>query len=407
MNKQILRISIAGSVDDGKSTLLGRLLFDSKQLNEDDIERIKNRSSIKGKLDYSLFTDGLKDEIAQGITIDVAYRYFDTNNRKYIIADTPGHVQYTRNMVTGSSLASILILLIDVEKGVLEQTKRHLFISSLMYIKHVIICVNKMDKVDYNSENFYSIKEEIEKYISKLTTVDVNFIPISAINGENIINKSVSLNWYNGPSLFHLIENIHVSSDVNKIQSRMFIQNTIHFSGKRYLQGRVNSGIFRKNDQILVHPNQSATVISEIYYNMNKVESCYAPMSISLTIKDNIDLSRGYLISKTNNLPKKSKLIEAMLCWTSEKSLNINKTYWIFSHGLKIKSKFSSIEYVYDINNLERDTTKKEINVNDIFKSKLKLAQSIFYDSYSENKETGSFVVIDDENSTVACGMIN
>ena len=255
MRKQILRISTAGSVDDGKSTLLGRLLFDSKQLNEDDIERIKKKSNIKDEIDYSLFTDGLKDEIAQGITIDVAYRYFSTKNRKFIIADTPGHIQYTRNMVTGSSLASILILLIDVNKGVLEQTKRHLFIASLMYIKHIVICVNKMDTVGYKPEKFVKIKNELEEFISKLTPVDINFIPISALKGENIINRSKIMTWYEGPTLIYLLENIHISSDINKIKSRMFIQNPINYNGKRYLQGRVNSVICRKNDNIKIHPN--------------------------------------------------------------------------------------------------------------------------------------------------------
>ena len=255
MNKQLLRISIAGSVDDGKSTLLGRLLFDSKQLNEDDIEKIKKKSKIVGNIDYSLFTDGLKDEISQGITIDVAYRYFSSNTRKYIIADTPGHIQFTRNMVTGSSLAGILVLLVDVSKGVLEQTKRHLFIGSLMYIKHIIICVNKMDIVEFKEKEFKKIKADLEEFISKLTPVDVSIIPISALKGENIINRSESMKWYEGPSLLYLLENIHISSDFNKIQSRMFIQNTIPFKNKRFIQGRINSGIFRKNDQILVHPN--------------------------------------------------------------------------------------------------------------------------------------------------------
>lgn len=406
MRKQILRISTAGSVDDGKSTLLGRLLFDSKQLNEDDIERIKKKSNIKDEIDYSLFTDGLKDEIAQGITIDVAYRYFSTKNRKFIIADTPGHIQYTRNMVTGSSLASILILLIDVNKGVLEQTKRHLFIASLMYIKHIVICVNKMDTVGYKPEKFVKIKNELEEFISKLTPVDINFIPISALKGENIINRSKIMTWYEGPTLIYLLENIHISSDINKIKSRMFIQNPINYNGKRYLQGRVNSGIFRKNDKIKIHPNSITTSIEEIIYNQTNVEICFAQMSVSFVIKDDIDLSRGYLITKTNNPPKESKFIESMLCWTSEKQLNINKNYWVLRHGQKIKSKFNSIDYVYNIDNLTRDFKKSTINVNDIFKAKIKLAQKLFFDSYSENKETGSFIVVDDENNTVASGMI-
>tara|TARA_A100001015_G_scaffold130273_1_gene144520 strand:- start:91 stop:1314 length:1224 start_codon:yes stop_codon:yes gene_type:complete len=407
MNKQLLRISIAGSVDDGKSTLLGRLLFDSKQLNEDDIEKIKKKSKIVGNIDYSLFTDGLKDEISQGITIDVAYRYFSSNTRKYIIADTPGHIQFTRNMVTGSSLAGILVLLVDVSKGVLEQTKRHLFIGSLMYIKHIIICVNKMDIVEFKEKEFKKIKADLEEFISKLTPVDVSIIPMSALKGENIINRSESMKWYEGPSLLYLLENIHISSDINKIQSRMFIQNTIPFKNKRFIQGRINSGIFRKNDQILVHPNNDYTEIKDIIYDKKNIETCFAPMSISFTIKDQIDLSRGYLITKINNLPKKSKIIESMFCWTSEKKLNINNPYWFLRHGQKIKCKFSAIEYIYEIKDLSRNDCKTEVFVNDIFKAKLKLAQILFYDSYCENRETGSFILVDDENSTVACGMIN
>jgi sulfate adenylyltransferase subunit 1 len=406
MKKQILRISIAGSVDDGKSTLLGRLLFDSKQLKKDDIERIRKRSKIKGDIDFSLFTDGLRDEVSQGITIDVAYRYFSTKKRKFIIADTPGHIQYTRNMITGSSLSNLMILLIDVKKGVLEQTKRHLFIASLMYIKHVIICVNKMDLVDFSEEKFNDIKFELQKFISKLTTVDITIIPVSAIKGDNIVKRSNLMSWYQGPTLLYMLENIHIDSDVNKVQSRMFIQNTIQHDNLRYLQGRVNSGIFRKGDELLIHPNSHSSKIIKIINGYSEVDQCFAPMSVSLIIDEDIDLSRGNLITKSNNKPRESKIIDSMICWMTEKNFNMKKNYWFIRHGQKIKSKFINVQYVYNIEDLSREKDRNEIYVNDIFKSKIKLANTIFYDHYNENKETGSFIIVDDENNTVACGMI-
>ncbi len=408
MEKQLIRICTSGSVDDGKSTLLGRLLFDSKNLNEDDIEKIKLRSNLGGKIDYSLFTDGLKDEINQGITIDVAYRYFSTEKRKFIISDTPGHIQYTRNMITGSSLVNLMILLVDIKNGISEQTKRHLFISSLLHIDHIIICVNKMDLIGYKEKKFNVIKQELENFTSKLNLKDINFIPISALNGENIIGSSNKMSWYNGPTLMYLLENIHVSSDFNKIHSRFFVQNVIRTKNNesRFIQGRIQSGLFRKEDEILIHPNLSKVTIKSITYNTKKIKTCYPPMSVSFEIYEDIDVSRGNLITRKNSLPKKSNEIEVTICWLSEYPLNISKKYKFQRNSEELVCKFKSIDYKYNINDLSRNLDNKEIKVNDIFKSKIRLSKHISYDSFSQNKETGSFILIDDQNNTVCCGMI-
>ena len=408
MKKQILRLSISGSVDDGKSTLLGRLLFDSKNLNQDDIEKIKKRSKIEGEIDFSLFTDGLKDEIEQGITIDVAYRFFSTKNRAYIVSDTPGHIQYTRNMITGSSLSNIMMILIDVKKGITNQTKRHLFISSLLNVNHIIICINKMDLISYDESIFYKIKNDLEKFTSKLILKDLNYIPISALNGDNIIDRSNQMNWYQGPTLMYILENLHVSSDVNKVKSRMLVQNVVRTSNnsQRFLQGKIHSGIFRKGDEIVIHPSLIKTQIKKIIYDFKSIELSYSPMSISIEVEDEIDISRGNLITKKNSLPRNSRFIEVMACWLSEKDINHNNTYTFFRVSEEIKCKITDIDYIYDIENLSRDLGDKKIQINSIFKCKVKLSNSLFFDSYSDNKETGSFILIDNENSTVACCMI-
>lgn len=408
MKKQILRLSTSGSVDDGKSTLLGRLLFDSKNLNQDDIERIKKRSKIKGKIDFSLFTDGLKDEREQGITIDVAYRYFSTENRTYIVSDTPGHIQYTRNMITGSSLSNIMMILVDVKKGITKQTKRHLFISSLLHINHIVICVNKMDLVNFSKSKFDKIKNDLEMFTSKLIFKDLNYIPISALNGDNIIDRSDKMKWYQGSTLFHLLENLHISSDINKVKSRMFVQNVVRTSNnnERFIQGKIQSGIFRIGDELIIHPSLVSTKIKSIVHDFKNIKASYSPMSISIEVEDDIDISRGNLITKTNSLPRGSKFIEVMACWLAENQINQNTTYTFHRVSEEIKCKITEIEYLYNIEDLSRDFDNKKIQMNSIFKCKIKLSSSLFFDSYSENKETGSFILIDNNNLTVACCMI-
>lgn len=408
MVNQIIRLSTAGSVDDGKSTLLGRLLFDSKKINEDDIDRVKRKSSKDGNIDFSLFTDGLKDEIEQGITIDVAYRYFNTKKRKFIISDTPGHIQYTRNMITGGSLSNITLVLLDVKKGVTEQTKRHLFISSLLRINHVIVCINKMDLVDYDEESFDKIKNEIEFFASKLSTKDITFIPISALKGENITKSSDKMSWYNGPTLLYQLENIHISSDLNKIKSRFLVQNVIKTKNneKRFLLGRINSGIFRKNDSIIVHPNKIKTKIKNIKNGFNDIHIAYAPMSISIEVRDNIDIGRGNLITKEKSLPFENKILEVIICWLDEMPLNSSDFFKAYRISEEFKFKILEFDYKYNINDLRRIEVKNEILMNDIFKAKIKLSKNISYDLFSDIKETGSFIFVNQKNSTVGCAMI-
>ena len=408
MGKQILRISTAGSVDDGKSTLLGRLLFDSKNLNYDDIEKIKKKSNLNGEIDFSLFTDGLKDEQEQGITIDVAYRYFSSKKRKYIVSDTPGHIQYTRNMITGGSLSNVSIILIDIIKGITEQTKRHLFLSSLLNINHIIICVNKMDLVDYSEQKFEIIKNEIESFCSKLIIRDLTVIPISALKGENIINFSSNMEWYNGSTLMYRLDNLHISSDLNKIRSRMFVQNIIRTknNNNRFIQGRIQSGIFRVGDLIQVYPNKLKSKIVNILNGFEKVQTSFSPMSISLEIEDDIDISRGNLITKVNSLPKKSREIEVVMCWMDDKPLDSNQTFKGIRVSEDFRCKILEINYKYNIEDLSREFENKSISKNDIFKSKIKISKDFFHDSYVETKDTGSFILVDNQNNTVCCGMI-
>lgn len=408
MEKQILRISTAGSVDDGKSTLIGRLLFDSKNLSSDDIERIRKTSNIEGDLDYSLFTDGLKDEKEQGITIDVAYRYFTTQERKYIISDTPGHISYTRNMITGGSLSNVTMILIDSTKGVTEQTKRHLFLSSLLRIDHIILCVNKMDLVGYSISVFKTIKNDILSFSSKLLVKDVVFIPISALKGDNIINTSTNMDWYKGATLMHTLDNIHVSTDINKTKSRMFIQCVSRTSGNenRFLQGKINSGIFRVGDDIMVFPNRSRSKIISIRNGFNEVDVAYSPMSVSIEISDDLDVGRGDMITKLNSLPREEKEIESIICWMSNSTLDINEVFRGVRISENFKCKISEIKYKYNIEDLSRMTKVNEIKMNDIFKCKLKLSKTSFFDSYGEVKDSGSFIIIDKMNNTVGCGMI-
>ena len=408
MEKQIIRISTAGSVDDGKSTLLGRLLFDSKNLNHDDIEKIKRKSNLNGEIDFSLFTDGLKEEQEQGITIDVAYRYFSSKKRKYIVSDTPGHIQYTRNMITGGSLSNVSIVLIDVKKGITEQTKRHLFLSSLLNINHIIICVNKMDLVDYSQQKFETTKNEIESFCSKLIIKDLTTIPISALKGDNIINFSSNMEWYKGSTLMYRLDNLHVGSDLNKIRSRMFVQNIIRTknNNNRFIQGRIQSGIFRVGDLIQVYPNKLKSKIVNIINGFEKVQTSFSPMSISLEIEDNIDISRGNLITKVSSLPKNSREIEVVICWMDDKPLDSNQTF----KGVRVSEDFRcrivELTYKYNIEDLSREFENKSVGKNDIFKAKLKISKDFFHDSYTEIKDTGSFILVDNQNNTVCCGMI-
>ena len=322
LEMDLLRFTTAGSVDDGKSTLIGRLLYDSKSIFQDQMEAIETASTKKGetKVNLALLTDGLRAEREQGITIDVAYRYFATPNRKFIIADTPGHIQYTRNMVTGASTANLAIVLVDARNGIVEQTKRHSFIASLLGIPHIIYCVNKMDLVDYEEESFQKIKKQLVGFSSKLTTKDIRFVPISALNGDNIVNRSEKMSWYEGSTLLHMLENIHIASDHNHIDCRFPVQNVIRpqkdeFHDYRGYGGRIAGGVFKKGDDVVVLPSGFESKIKSIDTFNGEIEKAFAPMSVTLTLEDEIDISRGDMIVRPNNQPETEQNIDIMVCW--------------------------------------------------------------------------------------------
>lgn len=413
-NNQLLRFTTAGSVDDGKSTLIGRLLYDSKSIFEDQLDQIEHTSKRKGHdgVDLALFTDGLKDEREQGITIDVAYRYFTTPKRKFIIADTPGHIQYTRNMVTGASTANAAIILIDARNGVIEQTKRHSFIASLLGIPHVIVCVNKMDLVEYAEEAYEKIVNQYESILSKMAIRDVHFIPISALKGDNVVNRSEKMPWFGGAPLLHTLETLHISSDINKVDARFPVQTVIRPQSNEHIDyrgyaGRLESGILRKGDEITALPSGFTSKIKSIDTFGGEIDEAFAPMSVSITLEDDIDISRGDMIVRKNNQPVKTQDFDAMLCWLNSSSARPRGKYSIRHTSNEQKSMIMEVLYKIDVNTLERDTEDKTINMNDICRVKVKTTKPLMIDEYRDNRSTGSFILIDDgTNETVAAGMI-
>ncbi|MDO6595872.1 GTP-binding protein [Oceanihabitans sp. 2_MG-2023] len=413
-NNQLLRFTTAGSVDDGKSTLIGRLLYDSKSIFEDQLEAITKTSNKKGHegVDLALFTDGLRDEREQGITIDVAYRYFTTPKRKFIIADTPGHIQYTRNMVTGASTANVATILIDARKGVVEQTKRHAFIASLLQIPHIIVCINKMDLVDYSEEVYNKIIRQFEDIASKMLVTDVRFIPMSALNGDNVVNKLDNMPWYQGAPMLHTLETMHISSDINKVDARFPVQtvlrpqNDSHRDYRGYA-GRVASGVFRVGDAITVMPSGFNSIIKSIDALDKNLTEAYAPMSVSITLEDDIDISRGDMIVRSNNKPTATQDIEVMLCWLNNKPAKPRAKYAIQHTSNLQQAMIKDVIYKIDINTLGRNTEDKDLNMNDIAKLKIRTTKPLMVDAYRENRSTGSIVLIDTTtNETVAAGMI-
>lgn len=413
-NNQLLRLATAGSVDDGKSTLIGRLLYDSKSIFEDQVAAIENTSKKRGYdgVDLALFTDGLRDEREQGITIDVAYRYFTTPKRKFIIADTPGHIQYTRNMVTGASTANVAIILIDARKGVIEQTKRHSYIASLLQIPHVIVCVNKMDLVEYSEEVFNSIVSDYEGFASKLLIKDIRFIPISALEGDNVVNESQKMDWFKGSPLLDTLETMHISSDNNKIDARFAVQTVLRpqkdeFIDYRGYAGRILSGIYRTGDEVTVLPSGFTSKIKTIDFYKDSLEEAFAPMSVSITLEDDIDVSRGDMIVKSNNKPEQSQEFDAMICWLNGKSAQPRAKYSILHTSNEQKAMIKEVVYKVNINTYERIEDNQELNMNDIGRIKIKTTRPLMIDSYRENRYTGSFILIDEgTNETVAAGMI-
>jgi sulfate adenylyltransferase subunit 1 len=415
MNMELLRFTTAGSVDDGKSTLIGRLLYDSKSIFEDQIKAVEESSQKRGDeiVNLALLTDGLKSEREQGITIDVAYRYFSTPKRKFIIADTPGHIQYTRNMVTGASTANLAILLVDARKGIIEQTKRHSLIASLLGIPHVVICINKMDLVDYSEKVFFDVIREFEEFSTRINIKDVRYIPISALNGDNVVDRSKKMPWYEGPTLMFLLETIHISNDNNHIDGRFPVQHVIRPQSNKYhdyrgYAGRVAGGVFKPGEKVVVLPSGFTSRIKTIELDGVELEEAFSPMSVTMTLEDDIDVGRGDMIAKENNTPKQSQDIDAMICWMDDKKpLQINGKYAIKHTTKDVRCVIKEVVYKMDINTLKKIEEDKVIGLNDIGRIRLRTTAPLTYDSYKNNRFTGSFVIIDEaSNVTVGAGMI-
>ncbi len=413
-NNQLLRFTTAGSVDDGKSTLIGRLLYDSKSIFEDQLAAIENTSKQKGHegVDLALFTDGLRDEREQGITIDVAYRYFTTPKRKFIIADTPGHIQYTRNMVTGASTANAAIILVDARHGVIEQTKRHAFIASLLQIPHILVCINKMDLVDFDEGAYNKVITQFEEFSSKLLVQDIRFIPISALLGDNVVNRSENMAWYLGAPLLHTLETLHISSDINKVDARFPVQTVLRPQSESYRDyrgyaGRISSGMFRTGDEVVVLPSGFTSKIKSLDTFNGELEEAFAPMSISMTLEDDIDISRGDMIVRANNQPEANQDVEVMLCWLHNNPAKPRAKYTIRHTSNEQKAMIKEVVYKIDINTLHRNTEDLKLGMNDICKVRLRTTKPLMIDPYRENRITGSVILIDDAtNETVAAGMI-
>jgi sulfate adenylyltransferase subunit 1 len=414
LEMDLLRFTTAGSVDDGKSTLIGRMLYDSKSIFQDQMEAIERASEKKGeeRVNLALLTDGLRAEREQGITIDVAYRYFATPKRKFIIADTPGHIQYTRNMISGASTANLAIILVDARHGLVEQTARHSFIASMLGIPHIVYGINKMDLVEYSEERFEEIKDELEDFSSKLQTKDIRFIPMSALNGDNVVNRSENMDWYEGSTLLHTLENVHIASDHNHIDCRFPVQYVIRPQSTEHpdyrgFAGRVAGGVFRKGDEVVALPSGFSTTIEAIDTMDGEIEEAFAPMSVTIRLKDEIDISRGDMIVRKNNQAEAKQDVEAMVCWLGDKPMQANGKYALKHTSNDVRCMVKDIQYKLDINTLHRLKDDKNIEMNDIARIQLRTTKPIFVDSYNRNRMTGSFILIDEAtNNTVAAGMI-
>jgi sulfate adenylyltransferase subunit 1 len=411
--KSLLRFTTAGSVDDGKSTLIGRLLYDSKSIFEDQLDHIAQSSKRLGKedIDLSLLTDGLRDEREQGITIDVAYRYFATPKRKFIIADTPGHIQYTRNMVTGASTADLAVILIDARKGILEQTIRHSFIATLLDIRHIVFCINKMDLIDYSETGFLKIKSELDSLVAKLEIEDTYYIPISAKSGDNVVDVSKNMNWYKGKTFLGLLEDIEITKDKNAPEARFPVQTVIRplseeFHDYRGYAGRVASGIFRPGDHVVVLPSMRRSSIKSIDVFNGNLNEATTGDSVTITLCDQIDVSRGNILAK-DQLPLISQDINLMLCWFNEQPLKIGSKYRIRNYSNETSCIVKSVTYKLNIDNLGKDTDDLIVRMNDIAHIVIRTSSPLVFDPYRSNNVTGSTILIDDgTNETVAAGMI-
>ena len=412
---ELLRFATAGSVDDGKSTLIGRLLYDSKSIFEDQMDAVERTSTAMGSeyVNLALLTDGLRAEREQGITIDVAYRYFATPKRKFIIADTPGHIQYTRNMVTGASTADLALILIDARHGVVEQSKRHSFIASLLRIPHLVVCVNKMDLVEYSQEVFERVVEEFSDFARKLDIPDVTFIPMSALNGDNVVDRSENMDWYQGTSLLYHMEHLHIASDRNLIDARFPVQYVLRpynddFHDYRGLAGTVAAGTFSKGDEVMVLPSGFSTTIAEVETFDGPVPEARPGDSVTIRLADDLDVSRGDMLCRPNNRPMVGQDLDVMVCWMTERSK--------LTPGIKLGIKHTTrsaralvkdLRYRLDINTLHRDENVESFGLNDIGRVTLRTTVPMFFDEYRRNRNTGSFILIDEATmSTVGAGMI-
>ncbi len=414
LNMELLRFTTAGSVDDGKSTLIGRLLYDSKAIFEDQMEAIERASINKGEahVNLALLTDGLRAEREQGITIDVAYRYFATPRRKFIIADTPGHVQYTRNMVTGASTANAAIILIDARNGVAEQTIRHCFIASLLQIPHIIVCVNKMDLVDFSEDVFERIRKDFNGFSDKLDIKDVRFVPISALKGDNVVDRSVNMDWYDGPTLMYLLEHLHIRNDLNFIDARFPVQYVIRPQSDEYhdyrgYAGRIAGGVFKPGDEVVVLPSGFSSKIKSIDSMNETLDLAFPPQSVSIQLEDDIDISRGDMIVKDGSMPQVSQDVTIMICWLNEKPMNIGGKYLLKHTTKDVRCIIKKLNYKININTLDKIYDDDNIGLNEIGQLTLRTTQPLLYDSYRKNRITGSLVLLDEgTNETVCAGMI-
>ena len=413
-NTELLRFTTAGSVDDGKSTLIGRL-YDSKSIFQDQYEQIERVSERRGEegVNLALLTDGLKSEREQGITIDVAYRYFATPKRKFIIADTPGHIQYTRNMVTGASSANVALILIDARNGVVEQTRRHAIIASLLQIPHVVVCINKMDLVDFDQSAYNKIQNDFEKFAAKLDVVDVHFIPISALLGDNVVNRSDKTPWYDGPTLMYYLENVHIASDENFIDCRFPVQFVIRpynddYHDYRGYAGRMAGGVLKQGDEVMLLPSGFTSKIKTINGPAGEQKEAFPPESVTILLEDNYDLSRGDMIVRPNNKPDVTQDIEVMLVWfDSDKPLQERGKYALLHTTQDVRCVVKEIRYKLNINSLHREKEHDGIQMNDVARVVLRTTKPLFVDSYRNNRITGSLILVDEgTNSTVGAGMI-
>jgi bifunctional enzyme CysN/CysC len=412
---ELLRFATAGSVDDGKSTLIGRLLYDSKQIFEDTLDALEHTSRLRGEeeVNLALLTDGLRAEREQGITIDVAYRYFATPKRKFIIADTPGHIQYTRNMVTGASTANLALILVDARNGILEQSRRHAFLASLLGVPHLVLCVNKMDLVDYEQPVFEAIKDEFREFASKLDVHDLAFIPVSALRGDNVVERSDNMPWYEGTSLLHHLEEVHIGSDRNLIDCRFPVQYVIrprddnHHDYRGYA-GQVASGTYKPGDEVVVLPSGFTSHIESIDTADGPVDEATPPMSVTIRLTDDLDVSRGDMICRVHNRPDVGQDVDAMVCWFSDRGkLTTGAKYAVKHTSNWARALVKDLHYRLDVNTLHRDEAADSLALNEIGRVTLRTTKPLLFDEYRRNRETGSLILVDEAtNDTVGAGMI-